>query len=250
MFVGYTYPPSSYHSYTGLDNTALLGSSVATNEMFTIVGSNGYSERDIFKIFAIYDFKIAFPIIDIFEGIVHVYTHSGCSWTLQSYIRSPVGDNGNFGVSVAIYGERIVVGANSWGKLPFFPFHSDQLIFYYSHQLNIRAKSSYLSSLANSIGCLRLLSPRRWACSTASASLSPCTATTQSWAPAAMRVRMSSLLPHFCVKLCVSFCVRAGFKLGMEPQHATAARSGQRGQLRALGVGPWRRRSRGRGWLW
>jgi hypothetical protein len=45
MFGGYTYPPSAYKSYSGLDNTALFGSSVATNEMFTVVGSNGYSKN-------------------------------------------------------------------------------------------------------------------------------------------------------------------------------------------------------------
>ncbi len=54
---------------------------------------------------------------------MHVYTPTSlCEWTLQSYIRSPVGDNGNFGVSVAIDNLRVAVGANAWRKLQLFLF--------------------------------------------------------------------------------------------------------------------------------
>eukprot|EP01034_Spumella_vulgaris_P026405 gene26405-32983_t len=81
MFGDYVYPQTAYRAYVGLDDTALFGSSVAVSDQFTVAGSNGYN---------------------IFEGIVHVYIPTACHWSLQSYIRSPAGDNGNFGVSVAI----------------------------------------------------------------------------------------------------------------------------------------------------
>lgn len=52
---------------------------------------------------------------DIFEGIVHIYTHqSACHWTLQSYIHSPLGDNAGFGNAVALERERVIIGSNAW----------------------------------------------------------------------------------------------------------------------------------------
>ena len=52
----------------------------------------------------------------MFKGIVHVYVPKTVSkWSLQSLIRSPVWDNGNFGNDIAIDDERLVVAANAFG---------------------------------------------------------------------------------------------------------------------------------------
>ncbi len=44
LFGLYTYPPSAYKQYIGLDYTALFSSAISINEKFAIVGSNGYSK--------------------------------------------------------------------------------------------------------------------------------------------------------------------------------------------------------------
>lgn len=67
---------------------------------------------------------------DIFEGIVHIYDHqSGCHWTLQQYIHSPLGDNAGFGNAVELERNRVIVGANAWegytGKAFIFSLFED-----------------------------------------------------------------------------------------------------------------------------
>lgn len=50
-------------------------------------------------------------------------TDSHCQWNYHSYLKSPIAGSINFGVSVDIDGENVVVGASSYGMFHSFPFN-------------------------------------------------------------------------------------------------------------------------------
>lgn len=107
---------------------------------------------------------------DIFEGVVHVYNPvTPCEWALHSYIRSPVGDNGNFGVDLDIDGDRIIVGADAWRK--FNQFSLFRLSFlspsFYILQAHTRERPSSTNLSTTRFGSLRPLWSPLWASSKA-----------------------------------------------------------------------------------
>eukprot|EP01031_Cornospumella_fuschlensis_P029176 gene29176-35212_t len=93
LFYANAYAYSHITQYVGLDHTAEYASSIAISADYIVVGSNGY---------------------DNFTGIVHVYqAFNETAFKLLGYIRAPPGSNMNFGISCDVFGQRIVVGANS-----------------------------------------------------------------------------------------------------------------------------------------
>lgn len=118
IFESKAFPPEQYVRFQGLDETALFATSVSISNDFAIIGSNGYSKFEwfYFSIKTLSD--CVFGIVDIYQGIVHVYTPVNVShWNVHSTILSPDGPNINFGLSVDHSGKFLIVGANALGML-------------------------------------------------------------------------------------------------------------------------------------
>lgn len=102
------FPTEAYLAFKGLDETAMFATSISISGNRAAVGSNGY---------------------EVFNGAVYIYLHdssdgTGEVWKLEATIRSPDSHNSNFGLSVALDGNNLLISANVHGKAYFLPFSS------------------------------------------------------------------------------------------------------------------------------
>lgn len=163
MFPDITFPANRYKRFEGLDDTSLYASSVSISDKWVVVGADGFN---------------------IFRGVVHVYKPiTRCSWTLQALIESPGGSNANFGLSVDLASELIIVGANAYSKCLRSVVITDSL------QTNTKAELTSIGTCSTLTGGWRLPCAPHWARILGLAMRSPSRTNTRLWAPASTTVR-------------------------------------------------------------
>jgi hypothetical protein len=121
VFLEHAFPFSSFTKYDGQDFTSLFANSVAASDKFLVVGSHGYSKKKIFIMSFLFVLnKLFFKKLDLYSGMVRIFEPlSASEWKASASIYSPLYD-ANFGISVDIDGDVIVVGANAVGWCFYF----------------------------------------------------------------------------------------------------------------------------------
>lgn len=115
----------------GLDKTSLLGSSMSLGDKHFVVSASGFGKhhhlnhRSSTNYMPNTQCALIIYTIDIFGGVVYVFDLiPPAKYVLKKVLKSPLEMNSNFGSSVAVYKDTLLIGANQYSKCAHVLYHS------------------------------------------------------------------------------------------------------------------------------